>query len=164
MPTRRRLLLALLALPLLGGAAMLWRNLAYYWQPRFDEHVAGTLQTVTDLLFPGDGLPGAAALGVHDRIIAMSDLHPLMAAGVGWLDDWAVRKGVANFLALDEGSRHGAIEAAFALNDGVVKDFLATLRFHAGLIYYSEPLIKSAFAYTGPPQPDGFPDFADPPQ
>jgi hypothetical protein len=29
--------------------------------------------------------------------------------------------------------------------------------------YYSEPVVKAAFAYTGPPQPDGFADFQDRP-
>jgi hypothetical protein len=28
-----------------------------------------------------------------------------------------------------------------------------------GTAYYSTPAIKSTFAYTGPPQPDGFADF-----
>jgi hypothetical protein len=31
-------------------------------------------------------------------------------------------------------------------------------------LYYTEPVIKAAFPYTGPPQPDGFADFQDPPR
>jgi hypothetical protein len=89
---RRRDFIAVLGLALFGGAATLWRNLASFWQPRFDEHTAHTVKVVTDLMFPGDGgLPGATELKIHDRVIAMEDLHEAMAYGVGWLDSSSMR-------------------------------------------------------------------------
>jgi gluconate 2-dehydrogenase subunit 3-like protein len=162
---RRRDFIAVLGLVLFGGAATLWRNLASFWQPRFDGHTAHTVEVVTDLMFPGDGgLPGATELKIHDRVIAMEDLHEAMAYGVGWLDSWAKNNGASDFLALDENARSAAIEAAFASQIEDVRQFAVLLRYHGGLIYYSEPRIKAAFPYTGPPQPEGFPDFQGPPQ
>ena len=123
MKSRRAFLYGLIGLPLLGGAAMLWRNLALFWPPRFNEHVEQTVAAVTDLMFPGDGLPGASALGIHNRIVAMLDLHALMATGVASLDGHAARQGAPNFLALDEASRLSAVEAAFASKDDDATEF-----------------------------------------
>ncbi len=161
---RRREFITIFGLALLGGTATLWRNLASFWQPRFNEHTAQTLKALADLMFPGDGLPGATELKIHDRIIAMSDLHEMMADGVRWLDSWASAKGAPDFLALDENARSAALEAAFASEAEAARQFAVTLRYYAGLNYYSEPVVKSAFPYTGPPQPEGFADFQDPPQ
>jgi len=80
---RRREFITILGLALLGGTATLWRNLTSFWQTRFDEHTALTVKEVIDLMFPGDGVPGAAELKIHDRVIAMSDLHEMLADGVG---------------------------------------------------------------------------------
>jgi hypothetical protein len=162
---KRRDFITICGLALLGGAATLWRNLGSFWQPRFDGHAARTVNAVTDLMFPGDGtLPGAVELGIHDRIIAMEDLHERMAYGVAWLDSWARASGASDFLALDESARSAALEAAFASDIDDATQFAVLIRYRAGLTYYSEPAIKAAFAYTGPPQPEGFPDFQDPPQ
>lgn len=162
---RRRNFIAILGLVSLGGAAALWRNLTSFWEPHFDKHAAQTVTAVTDLIFPGDGeLPGATELKIHNRIIAMADLHETMAYGVAWLDSWAKTNGVSDFLALDERARSAAIEAAFASEIEDAKQFVVLLRYHGGLNYYSEPRVKNAFSYTGPPQPEGFPDFQNPPR
>jgi Gluconate 2-dehydrogenase subunit 3 len=162
---KRRDFITILGVALLGGAATLWRNLASFWQPRFDGHTAHTVTVVTDLMFPGDGrLPGATELKIHDRIIAMADLHETMAYGVAWLDSWARTNGAPDFLALDASARSAAIEAAFASEIDDARQFAVLLRYYGGLSYYSEPRIKAAFPYTGPPQPEGFPDFQDRPQ
>jgi hypothetical protein len=161
---RRREFITILGLAVLGGTATLWRNLASFWQPRFNEHTAATVKVITDLMFPGDGLPGATELKIHDRIVALADFRDLMAYGVGWLDYWAKANGASDFLALDEGAKSAALEAAFTSDAGDARQFAITLRYYAGLNYYSDPAIKAAFAYTAPPQPEGFADFQDPPQ
>jgi hypothetical protein len=158
---RRREFITLFGLLTLGGAAALWRNL---WRPRLDAHIAETVKVVTDLMFPGDGLPGAAELGIHNRIITMTNLQPLMTDGVAWLDGNAVSRGAPNFLALNEVGKLAAIEEAFVSKDLGARQFVQTIRFYAGLDYYSEPVIKASFSYTGPPQPDGFADFQNPPK
>ena len=115
-------------------------------------------------MFPGDGLPGASQLGIHKRIVAMADLHAIMADGVTWLDRKAASQGASGFLGLDEAGRTAALAAAFASENDVAREFAFTLRFYGGLNYYSEPVIKAAFPYTGPPQPGGFADFRDLPK
>jgi hypothetical protein len=161
---RRRQFIALLGLVSLGGVAMVWRNLALYWRSRFNEHTAQTVTMVTEVMFPGDGLPGATELGIPNRIVAMLDFHPMMAIGVNWLDGWAKGQGASDFLALDESNKLAAIEAASASEDDDAKQFVVAIRYYGALNYYSHPVIKAAFPYTGPPQPDGFPDFRDPPK
>ena len=94
----------------------------------------------------------------------MEDLHETMAYGVAWLDSLAKSNGASDFLALDESKRSDAIDAAFASETEDARQFAVILRYHAGLTYYSDPVIKAGFPYTAPPQPEGFPDFQDPPQ
>ena len=161
---KRRQFITLLGLLSLGGAAAIWGKLISFWRPRFSQHTAQTVAAVTDLLFPGDGLPKASDLGIHNRIIAMPDLRALLIDGAGWLDGQAQHQGAPNFLALDEGAKVAVVETAFASKDDAARQFMYRLRFHAGVFYYSEPVIKAAFPYTGPPQPNGFADFQNPPQ
>jgi hypothetical protein len=162
MRTRRAFLIAILGLPLLGGAAMLWGNLASILGLR--RRTGRALTAIVDLMFPGDAAPSAVSLGIADAIKEMSDLQTLIPNGVAWLDDWAVRQGALDFLSLDEIGKQHAVEAALASDDDLASQFIRLIRLRAGLIYYSEPAIKAAFPYTGPPQPNGFGDFAGPPQ
>jgi hypothetical protein len=110
------------------------------------------------------GRSSAVSLGIADAVKEMPDLQTLIPDGVAWLDRWAVRQGVPDFLSLDEIGKQHALEAALGSDDDVASQFIWLIRFRAGLIYYSEPAIKAAFRYTGPPQPNGFGDFAGPPQ
>ena len=154
---KRRHLLALLGFFSFGGAAAPWRLSASLRRPDARDHIARSIAAIADIMFPGDGLPGAAALGIHHRVLAMPDLQVPIAQGVAWLDKRAASQGVADFLALDEGGRLAALDAAFASHDDGIQPFILALRYHVGTAYYSAPEIKSAFAY--PPQPDGFADF-----
>lgn len=146
---RRREFIAIFGVALLGGTAALWRAVTSFWQPGFNEHTAETIKVITGLMFPGDRLPGATELKIHDRLIAMADLHDTMVDGVGWLDSWAKTKGASDFLALDENSMATAIDAAFASEIEDARQFAITLRYYAGLNYYADPVIKAAFPYTG---------------
>jgi Gluconate 2-dehydrogenase subunit 3 len=160
---KRRDVITLLGFLSLGNVGVLWRVMASAWRPAPYEHIASTVAAVADLMFPGDGLPGATELGLHTRILAMPDLQALLAQGVVSIDKRAAAQGVSDFLALDEAGRLAAVDAAFASNEDGTQSFLLVLRFHLGTAYYSEPLIKAAFPYTGPPQPNGFVDFVDRP-
>jgi Gluconate 2-dehydrogenase subunit 3 len=161
---RRRQFIAIFGLVPLSGTTTLWRNLVSFSQPAFNEHTAQTVMAVTDLMFPGNGLPGASELGVHNRIVAMSDLHDMMRDGVDWLDQLAKGQGATDFLTLDESTRLAAVEAASSSENEEARQFVLSLRYYGALNYYSEPAIKAAFPYTGPPQPEGFADFQDPPK
>jgi hypothetical protein len=160
---KRRHALALLGFFSFGGAAVAWRLVASFVRPDAREHITLSVAAVAEIMFPGDGLVGAAALGIHHQVLAMPDLQALIAKGVAWLDARAASQGVSNFLALDEGGRLAALDAAFASQDDGIQPFVLGLRYYLGTAYYASPAIKSAFAYTGPPQPDGFADFQQPP-
>jgi hypothetical protein len=156
---KRRHVLALLGFFSLGGAAAAWRLLTSLRAPDAREHVTRSIAAIAEIMFPGDGLAGAAALGIHHRVLAMPDMQAQIAKGVAWLDRRATSQGASNFLALDEAGRLAALDAAFASHDDGIQPFVLTLRYQLGTAYYSTPAIKSAFAYTGPPQPGGFADF-----
>ena len=155
---KRRHVLALLGFFSLGGAAVAWRLLASFRRQDAREHITRSIAAIADIMFPGDGLPGAAALGLHHLVLAMPDLQAQIAKGVAWLDKRAASQGVSNFLALDEAGKLAALDSAFASHDDGIQSFVLALRYHLGTAYYSASAIKSAFAYTGPPQPDGFAD------
>ena len=161
---RRRTLLGLFPL---GGGALLWRQLTSLWRPVANNHVAQTITAVADVMFPGDGLPSASALGLPDRVLdvfsAVPELQTLVAKGVNFLDARAAVQGALNFIALDDAHRLAVVDAAFASGDGELQQFVLALRFHLGTAYYTEPTIKAAFRYAGPPQPNGFADFQDRP-
>jgi hypothetical protein len=165
---RRREAITLLGLTVsFGGAALLWRNVASRWRPDAwrpgaPEHVTRTMAAVADLMIPGGELPSASQLDLHTRAMAIPELEPLIADGVEVLDKQAVAQSGANFLALRESGRLSVADAAFASSESA-RRFLLALRFHLMTAYYAEPVVKAAFAYTGPPQPDGFADFQDPP-
>jgi hypothetical protein len=157
---KRRNVLASLGALALGSSAMLRRAFAALGQ----ETPAPAMVAVADTMFPGgDGLPAASALGLHDRVWAVSELQTSISRGVAWLDRHAAARGAASFVALDEPGRLAALDAAFASNEEGIRAFVFALRLQLGLAYYSDPAVKKAFAYTGPPQPDGFADFQERP-
>jgi len=159
---KRRDIITLLGFLSLGGVAMLWRSLAPFWRADASEHLVRTVAAVADLMFPGDGLPAASELGLHTRILDLPEIRALAASGISLLDEQAVARGRTDFLALGESERVAALDAAFASGEHAQR-FLLALRFHLMTAYYSEAVVKAAFAYTGPPQPDGFADFRDRP-
>jgi len=151
----------------LGAATLLRRQLHWYRQPVADERIGRTIAAVADVMVPGDQLPSASALGivghVLDRVLTKPEIRILIQKGVDFLNAEAARQGARDFAELDDVRRAAAVDAAFASNDHALQQFVLALRFHLGTAYYSQAAIKASFAYTGPPQPDGFPDFQDPP-
>jgi hypothetical protein len=160
---KRRHVVALLGLFSFGGAAAVWRLLQPFRRPDPREHLSRTMAAVAEAMFPGDGFPGVTDLELHLRVLAMAELEVWIATAVAWLDERAALQGASDFLALDQVQRLAALDAAFASPDHGIQPFLLSLRYHLGTAYYSAPAIKSAFAYTGPPQPDGFADFQERP-
>ena len=158
---KRRNVITLLAALGLGGGAMLRRALAALGQQAPEP----TMAAIADTMFPGgDGLPGASALRLHERLMAMSDLQDSIGKGVAWLDKYAAARGADAFVALDEAARLAALDAAFASTDDGMRPFVFAMRQHLGQLYYSNATVKKAFAYTGPPQPDGFAGFQERPR
>jgi len=79
---RRREFITIIGVAVLGGTAALWRSLTSFWQPRFNEHTAATVKVITGLMFPGDGLPGAAELKIHTEAAARFSAKLAISAAV----------------------------------------------------------------------------------
>jgi hypothetical protein len=159
--TRRRVLALLSSLPFGGALCRLLEPVSRV--EAAEQDVARAVAALADIMFPGEGLPSAGELGIHRRVLEMSELKQQVVTGVAWLDARAAREGAADFASLDEAHKLSVLDLAFASRDDGIQSFVMALRFHIGTAYYSAPRIKSAFAYTGPPQPAGFPDFQGPP-
>lgn len=160
----RRQVATLLGYLSFGGVAAFWRALGAFAQPAAPRaRLERTVAAIAEVMFPGDGLPGAVELGLDRRVLANTDLVSTIAKGVAFLDRTARQLGASDFVALDEQQRLAALDAAFASGPDGVQPFVLALRQALGTAYYSAPAIKSTFAYCGPLQPDGFADFQDPP-
>lgn len=165
--SRRVLLTVLLRLPLIAGiVTSSRRTFAARREPRSDAHVERTIAAVIDCMLPGGELPGALALGIDRHIAAATDseLKWSFIEGVAWLDQRARAKGTMNFLKLDEAGRETVLQAALRSDAEGAFAIVRTLRNLAFTLYYTDPAIMAAFAYSGPPQPDGFPDFQEAPR
>jgi hypothetical protein len=169
MRTRRTFLIALFGMPLFGDVGTLWRKFsstkfASILGLRAGADAGQTVTAIIDVMFPGDAAPGAMSLGIADSIRANANVEAVAADGAAWLDHWALAQGVVDFMSLDQNGKQHALEAALASDDDGASQLVSLIRFYAGLAYYSEPSVKATFPYTGPPQPNGFGDFAGPPQ
>jgi hypothetical protein len=171
---RRTFVKTLAGLPLLVGSVTLAkRAVASLRRPsRFDVHAQRTVSAVIDRMLPGDDLPGALALGIDRRLAAMADipprqplseLHHSLTAGVAWLDRKARSAGAADFLRLEPVQQEAILTAGLDSKGNDAAAIVWTLRDRAFALYYTHPAVMAAFAYAGPPQPRGFPDFRDAP-
>lgn len=165
--SRRVFLGALARLSLAGGVVMAnCRAFAARRQPRAPADIPLTLSAVIDHMLPADELPGALALGIDGQVVlaADPDLKRDVTPGVAWLDAQARAAGAARFVHLDKAAREAVLQAALASEAHQVAAFVRGLRTRAFTHYYTHPTVMAAFAYTGPPQPEGFPDFQEPPR
>jgi hypothetical protein len=115
-----------------------------------------------DTLLPEDESPSATQLGVDTAILESAarirKLARIIELGCAWLDRQAGIRSVDGFAALDESLRIEIIAAAEQSADrSLPKVFFKSMRQMAFQHYYSDPRSWPALAYTGPPQPHGFP-------
>ena len=163
---RRELFRRVTGLLLLGSADLLWQREAANAR---DSDVGGTLGAIVDHLVPAADLPGAVALGIDRQILAAADGDPafsaLLLGGIRWLDAAAARDFRAlNFRDLAAAEQRSLLEQAERNGNSDGASLFASLRQRTMLLYYAHPRIVAAFRYAGPPQPDGFPDFEQPPR
>ena len=166
--SRRRVLTTLSRLILIGGffAISGHRTAAARRSYRTDAHTRQTIAAVIDRMLPTDELPGGRALGVDRRITTLTDpeLKRSLATGVAWLDGQARRLGASEFLELDEARQDVVLQAALTSTAEGATVIGWRLRNLALTFYYTDPTIMAAFAYSGPPQPSGFPDYQEAPR
>ncbi|RPH92774.1 MAG: gluconate 2-dehydrogenase subunit 3 family protein [Lysobacterales bacterium] len=164
--TRRELLRALLGLAAYLPASLL---LAAPLAPPETPAQPPALGPFLDTLLPDDGTPGATQLGVDQEVARhmreIPHMANLLVTGCLWLDQQADKLGAAEFAALDPGQRETVVRAAEqAAPRSLPRVFLAAVLDLAFRYYYAHPETWPGLGYAGPPQPRGFPDFAEPPQ
>jgi hypothetical protein len=165
--SRRLVLDAIAGLSMVAGlVTSTGRAFAARRRPQVDQHAERTISAVVDRMLPSGELPGALALGIDRRVAVTADveLRRRLGSAVAWLDRRARQQGALNFLRLDEPGQETVLQEALtsrAEGAGVIAGPLRNLAF---TLYYTHPTIMAAFAYSGPPQPAGFPDFQDAPR
>lgn len=118
-----------------------------------------------DTLIPDDETPGGVSLGVDSQIVAKAkndaDYEYLLKRGCQWLDEQARQRGADSFTALQPADREAVVSAAQASPDrSLARVFFNATRDDALLFYYSNPASWPGLGFRGPPQPQGYADFA----
>ena len=129
-----------------------------------------SLQAFVDTLIPRDDAPSGSDLGVDrkiaDKAATAKPYHRLLVFGCAWIDQRArsLDAGIDGFRDLSEKGRIRVVELAEAEpGKEVGRVFVRIVRADALRFYYADPRAWTALGYNGPPQPAGFPDFAQPP-
>jgi len=125
-----------------------------------------TLEAFLDTLIPSDETPGAIELGVAERIRLLADqdyrYKRLLKSGCVWLDNKASERAADTFSSLDPAKREDIVrEASGSGRESLPRTFFERVRSDSFTHYYAQPETWKSLGYKGPPQPDGFPDYAD---
>lgn len=104
----------------------------------------------------------AAGVRAHPNTSAQ---ERLLKAGLEWLDVQARAQGAAGFTALPAEARARlALATQMAGDRSLQRGFFTVTRVIAFDLYYADPATWAGIPdYRGPPQPEGYPDHADPP-
>jgi hypothetical protein len=164
--SRRSFLRATLGIGLLASSGYILKE--FFFPPQIGSAERRTLDALLDTLIPSDATPGAVQLGVARKIFdkASEDAgyRRLISKGCGWFDRKARGRGADGFPSLGEREREELVEQAEKADAGSVPGiFFERLRADAFFHYYAHPASWQGTGYKGPPQPDGYPDYADAP-
>ena len=126
------------------------------------------LPALLDTLLPEDISPSASQLNVGPDLIRAarreSGFERLLILGCAWLNEQAQKQGQPLFEKLDEESRIAIVKTAEqSAGRSLPRVFFNAVQQYAFGIYYAHPETWVSLGYTGPPQPVGFPDYAEPP-
>lgn len=121
-----------------------------------------TLMGYFDTLIPDGGV--GAEMDRRLAALPAGGERQLLADVCNWLDAEAHKAGGAGFAELDEGGRNAVLELAYALPQGeAMRRFFDRTRSLAFSTYYSKASSWAGLGYAGPPQPQGFMDYTQPP-
>jgi hypothetical protein len=128
-----------------------------------------TLKAYVDTLIPADETPSGTALQVDRKLLRVAggqpDYRRLLQLGLDWLNAQARAQYGRDFPELEDEEREAVVaRAAAAAHDTLQRIFFERTRADAFFHYYGRPESWRGMAgYRGPPQPEGFPDYARPP-
>jgi hypothetical protein len=121
-----------------------------------------------DILIPADDLsPAASALGIVDTMIGVAQgkaYGRLIVQGCAWLDRQARDDYRRAFAELAQEQCIEIVRSAEQAPENSLEGvFFRAVRDDAMEHYYTHPRVWPSLGYAGPPQPNGFPGFAQPP-
>jgi predicted Fe-Mo cluster-binding NifX family protein len=133
--------------------------------PKIDFEI---LSIFLDVLIPDDITLGAVKLGVTEKIIhkAAKDkgYYTVLLSGCAWLNKQALKQEGISFSMLTSGQLQRIVQqASESSQNSMSHRFFTQTSNDAFYFYYSHPEAVKLLAYSGPPQPNGFPDYSDPP-
>lgn len=124
--------------------------------------------TFIDTLIPEDSTASASQLGLDNVLLehaATIENYPeLIELGCTWLNEQSFNSYQKSFLGLSEPQRTRIVvlsEQATALS--IEKQFFERVKADLFRLYYSNPATWSGIAFDNPPQPKGYPDYAEKP-
>ena len=161
--SRRSFLRLALGTGLLASSGYILKNV--FFPSQITAREVKTLEAFLDTLIPSDETPGALELGVAERIRLLADkdyrYRRLLKSGCGWLDNKASERTADTFSSLNPDKREEVVrEAAGSGRESLPRIFFERVRFDAFTHYYARPETWKSLGYKGPPQPEGFPDYA----
>ena len=121
-----------------------------------------------DTLLPEDGSPSATALGVDQDIIQImqrnENIARVVVLGCGWLDQQAAILNATEFALLDPALQESVVTSAeHSAHRSLPRSFFSGMQDLAFRQFYAKPESWPDLGYAGPPQPQGFMDFAEAP-
>ena len=138
-------------------------------QHRLEPSVRRTLTSFFDTLIPAEGVvPGAIGVGIDTRFTSWTEerlqLRKLVVDVCRWLDREAQKTGAPSFSDLNYDQRDRILlRASRSAPRSAVRRFFDSTRNLAFFTYYGNAAGWSAIGYAGPPQPNGFLDYAQSP-
>lgn len=171
MRTSRRIWLKLSlagALIVAASAYPFWRKLRIRLLPITDAERRAVTRIV-DLVVPADETPGAIELGIHVAVLATFEAshwdERRLAEACLWLDRRARADHDKDFVELDEPLQIELIaEMAAEPRESDRGRVFRILRNETMARYYARPESWRGLGIDGPPQPVGYPGYADPPR
>jgi hypothetical protein len=153
---------------LIDAATRLAAFVGLVGQPTHAAIDEGTFAAYVDTLIPDDESgPGALRLGVDAQLAggADADYAAMIEELCRWLDERAKATGGRSFAALGGDERDAVVrEAESSAPSSLPARAFRRTRQDAFALYYADARSWPGIGYRGPPQPDGFPDYAQPPR
>jgi len=127
-----------------------------------------TLEALLDTLLVDEGLPDWRSTGVMprlaDELAARRQGRRALVEGVAWLDARAREVHGRTFRALPPAARAGVVASAERSGPGSLPHyFYRVVRDRAVELHYAHPSLWRPLGLPHPPQPEGYPDFAEAP-
>jgi len=164
--TRRSLLRTGLGIVLLGAGSWILKRV--YFPRRLAPAERHTLAVLLEVLVPTTEFSEEDRVALLDRLLrdceAKRRTRRALVEGLHFLNSKARELGAQDFVGLAADQRQSAVEACAQSAAGSVPQFFYRMvRDRAMQLVYSHPTTWKRLRFPHPPQPEGYPDYQEPP-